>query len=186
MKALVLYGTTEGQTRKIAGFVADKLRQIGDSVTVMDGTSVQWDFWLGEFDAVILAASIHAGQYQASIVQFAHHHWERLNQMPSLFVSVSLSAADPNPEGLKSIAACAERFIRETGWRADVKHVAGAFRFTEYDFFKRWVMKVIAWERGVKGGAAQSDLELTDWPQVDEIVREFHDRAIAQLRAKGA
>lgn len=184
MKVLVLYATTEGQTRKVASYVADRLRQAGDSVTLMDATAVQWDFWLGEFDAAVLAASIHANQYQSSIIQFARHHYERLNQIPSLFISVSLSAAEQDAEGLKSIAACADRFTRETGWKADVRHVAGAFRFTEYDFFKRWVMHLIAWEKGVKGGAAQSDLELTDWAQVDEIAASFHKRASTRSKAR--
>lgn len=187
MKILVLYGTTEGQTRKIAGFIADKLRAMGDAVTLMDATSVQWDFWLGEFDAAILAASIHAGQYQSAIVHFARCHYERLNQMPSLFVSVSLSAANEKDlEGWKSIERCAESLSRETDWKPDVKHVAGAFRFTEYDFFKRWTMRIVAWEKGVKGGAGGSDLELTDWVELDNIIAAFRQRAVSQLRTKPA
>jgi menaquinone-dependent protoporphyrinogen oxidase len=100
MKDLVAYGTTEGQTRKIAGFVADKLRELGDDVKVVDATTVEWDFWLGAFDAAVVAASIHSGRYQSSIVQC---HYERLNKMPSLFLSVSLSAANAqDEEGAKS------------------------------------------------------------------------------------
>jgi menaquinone-dependent protoporphyrinogen oxidase len=185
MKILVLYGTTEGQTRKIAGFIADKLRTMGDTVTLMDATTVEWDFWLGEFDAAILAASIHAGQYQSAIVHFARCHYERLNQMPSLFISVSLSAASmENPADLKSIEHCADSLSRETDWKPEVKHVAGAFRFTEYDFFKRWTMRIVAWEKGVKGGAGRSDLELTDWNQLEDVVKAFRRRAESRLGSK--
>ncbi|MGZ8407278.1 MAG: flavodoxin domain-containing protein, partial [Caulobacteraceae bacterium] len=56
----------------------------------------------------------------------------------------------------------------ETGWKpAAVHHVAGAFRFTQYDFFKRMMMKKIAREKGVNVDA-KHDLELTDW---DDLVR---------------
>lgn len=41
MKVVVLYGTTEGQTRKIAEFAADKLRVMGDEVTLMDASTVE-------------------------------------------------------------------------------------------------------------------------------------------------
>lgn len=185
MNILVLYGTTEGQTRKIAGFIADRLRTMGDTVTLMDATSVEWDVRLGKFDAAILAASIHAGQYQSAVVHFARCHYERLNQMPSLFISVSLSAANREDlQGHKSIERCAENLSRETGWKPDVKHVAGAFRFTEYDFFKRWTMRIIAWEKGVKGGPGGSDLELTDWTQLENVVEAFRRHAANRLASK--
>jgi menaquinone-dependent protoporphyrinogen oxidase len=186
MKVLVLYGTTEGQTRKIAGFVAEKLREAGDAVTLMDATTVEWDFVLGAFDAAILAASIHAGQYQSSIVHFARCHWERLNKMPSLFLSISLSAADKeDAEALKSITHCADTLIRETGWTPHVKQIAGAFRFAEYDFFKRWVMRLVAWEKGVKS-AAGTDLELTDWVELSEVVTDFRTRALKQRHTEAS
>lgn len=181
MKVIVLYGTTEGQTRKIAEFAADKLRGMGDEVTLMDASTVEWDFWLGAFDAAIVAASIHTGCYQPRVVQFAQCHYERLNQMPSLFLSVSLSAASPSDdEGVESMRHCADEFSRQTGWKANVEHIAGAFRFTEYDFFKRWVMRLLAWEKGLKTKSGASGLELTNWPALDEIICAFHERALKQ------
>lgn len=163
MKVLVLYGTTEGQTRKIAEFLAKHLRDIGDAVTLVDATGDTSLVDLRAYDAAIVAASLHAGQYQGPVVHFvrANHAW--LNLMPSAFVSVSLSAAGTDPEDLKGIADCAERFKAETSWTMpEVHQVAGAFRFTEYDFFKRWVLKLIAWEKGVKVEPGK-DVELTDW-----------------------
>ena len=40
MKILLLYGTTEGQTRKVSEFVANKLRSYGDVVTMLDATAL--------------------------------------------------------------------------------------------------------------------------------------------------
>jgi menaquinone-dependent protoporphyrinogen oxidase len=187
MKVLVLYGTTEGQTRKIAGFVGDRLKASGDDVTLMDASTVPWDFWFGPFDAAVLAASIHAGHYQQALVQFAQCHYERLNGMPSLFLSVSLSAATPqDAEGMESIRDCAEAFRRDTGWKAKVEHIAGAFRFTEYDFFKRWVMRLVAWDKGAKKSGGSSDVELTDWPALQRILEEFRSEAVAKLSRKSS
>jgi menaquinone-dependent protoporphyrinogen oxidase len=49
---------------------------------------------------------------------------------------------------------------------------AGAFRFTRYDFFKRWAMKLIAAQKGIDADTSK-DLELTDWPALDAFVKEF-------------
>ncbi len=182
MKTLVLYGTTEGQTRKIAEFVANRLKQRRDNVTLAHVADAPSDLRPDDYDAAILAASLHAGIYQEPLIKFARAHQERLNLMPSMFLSVSLSAAGKEPEELRGIAECAERFKRETGWAAEVHHVAGAFRFTEYDFFKRWVMRLIAWEKGVKIGPSQ-ELELTDWDALAEIADDFRTRAASPRKA---
>lgn len=186
MKALIVYGTTEGQTRKIADFVANRLRKLGDQVTLVEAAEAPWDLRPNEYEAAILAASLHAGIYQKPLVGFARTHHLRLCQMPALFLSVSLSAASRDPGDLTSTAACAERFKQETGWTsAVVHHVAGAFRFTEYDFFKRWVMRLIAWEKGVSVGSSQ-ELELTDWNVLAEIADKFHISAATAQKSLSA
>jgi menaquinone-dependent protoporphyrinogen oxidase len=179
MRILVLYGTTEGQTRKIADFVTTKLKDRGAIVAMIDAADVPWDLLPQDYDAAILAGSLHAGVYQTPLIHFARKHHEALNKLPTAFLSVSLAAAGKDADDLKSIAACADAFRKETGWTGgEVHHIAGAFRFAEYDFFKRWMMKVIAWERGLKTGGI-IELELTDWDELARIVQVFHDRATA-------
>ncbi len=179
MRFLVLYGTTEGQTRKIADFVTTKLKDRGDVVAMIDAADVPPDLQPQDYDAAILAASLHAGDYQGPLVHFARKHHEALNTMPTAFLSVSLSAAGKDPDDLKGTVACALRFQKDSGWNPnEVHHVAGAFRFTEYDFFKRWMMKVIAWERGMRTSGVD-ELELTDWDALSQIVGSFHERAAA-------
>ena len=186
MKTLIAYGTTEGQTRKVVDFVANRLRKLGDQVTLVEAADAPWDLRPNEYEAAILAASLHAGIYQEPLIKFARTHSERLNQMPSAFLSVSLSAAGHEPEELKGIAECAERFKQETGWTpTEVHHVAGAFRFTKYDFFKRWVMRLIAWEKSVKVGPSQ-ELELTDWDELTKIADAFRSRAAAKQASTAA
>lgn len=178
MKLLVLYGTTEGQTAKIAEFVAARLRFAGDDVTLLDAASAA-SLDVAGFRGAILAASVHVGMYQKPVVEFARAHADWLKRTPSAFLSVSLSAASSDAEELKSLATIAEGFKAHTGWtNAEIHHVAGAFRFTEYDFFKRWLMRVIAWEKGVKATPGQ-DLELTDWNALGATIDALRARFAA-------
>jgi menaquinone-dependent protoporphyrinogen oxidase len=186
MKFLILYATTEGHTHKVADFAANRLKARGDSVTVVDAAQAPWDLKPNDFDAAILAASLHDGRYQTQMIDFARKHREQLNQMPSTFLSVSLSAAGRDPDDLTNAAICADFFRKETGWaNGDVYHVAGAIRFGEYDFFKRWIMKIIAWERSLDVTGIQ-ELELTDWEALAKAVDSFRNRAAEQQPAAPA
>ena len=176
MKILILYGTTEGQTRKIAGFTAARFRDAGDSVTLIDATQDTTAVNLRDYDATIIAGSLHVGRYQSSVVHFARANHATLNAMPSAFISVSLAAAGTDPEDVQGIATCADHFKSETSWTtADIQHVAGAFRFAEYDYFKRLAMRLIAWRKGVHVEAGK-DLELTDWEALAASVDSLRDR----------
>ena len=92
MRILVLYATTEGQTRKIARHVMAVLSGIGHGVELMNVTESE-GVDLSRYDRAVLAGSLHAGGYQAALAGFARAQAARLNAMPTLFLPVSLSAA---------------------------------------------------------------------------------------------
>jgi menaquinone-dependent protoporphyrinogen oxidase len=162
MPILILYATTEGQTRKIARRAAAHLTQKGHSVELISAAeSGQIDPRL--YDRAILMASVHAGRYQDDFNSAVIRNTEALARLPAAFVSVSLSAASDDPEDHEGIAACVRKMQDETGWTPQhVEHVAGAFRFTRYDFLKSWAMRWIAAKRD-PGVSTSSDTEYTDW-----------------------
>jgi len=72
-----------------------------------------------------------------------------LAAIPSAFVAVSLTAALKDDKSPGELREMAEAFFRETGWApAITRNVAGALRYTEYDYFKRLLMKLIARQQG--------------------------------------
>ena len=184
MKILVLYGTTEGQTRKICEFIAERLRSKGDLVTMTDASAPTASVDLRDYEGAIVAASIHVGQYQHAVVQFVRDNHARLNQMPSAFVSVSLSTVDSDAEERESLATITDNFKAYTGWtNAEIHHVAGAFRASEYNFFKSWLMKLVAWEKSLKLEPGK-DLELTDWRALAATVDDLHARFVNAIARK--
>lgn len=176
MNILIVYGTTEGQTRKIATFMADQIKKRGETVTLIDSTDVPKSQKIEGFDAVIAAGSVHNGRHQASLFQFVRDHRESLQARPSALVSVSLSMASDDKEDRLDAAACAERFLTAAEWKPTVTQlVAGALRYTQYDFFKGWILKTIASSKGASTDTSR-DHEFTDWKDIQAFLDSFLNR----------
>ncbi|MFC6726091.1 flavodoxin domain-containing protein, partial [Halobium palmae] len=94
-----------------------------------------------------------------------------LNDRPTAFLSVSLSASD---EATRAEAeGYVDEFLAETGWTPDATlAVAGAVPYTKYGFLKRLLMKRIVGKRGGDTDTSR-DYEYTDWDAVDEFAAAF-------------
>lgn len=178
---LIAYATTDGQTRKIARFAADHLAAAGQSVELLNLEDAD-GLELARFDGAILAGSLHAGGYQKALARFARTEADRLAMMPTLFFAVSLSAAGTDPEDWEGLRKCLAGFETDTGWTPGrVEHVAGAFKFSEYDFFRAWAMRRIADQKGERIEPGM-DREYTDWA----ALRAALDAWVAGLPKAGA
>jgi menaquinone-dependent protoporphyrinogen oxidase len=163
MHILIAYATTDGQTRKIARFAADRLAGQGHAVELLNVEDAE-GLELSRFDGAVLAGSLHVGGYQKALRTFVTGARDGLAAMPTLFLSVSLSAAGTDPEDWAGLKTCLADFQDETGWSPSrTEHVAGAFKFSEYDFFRAWAMRRIADAKGETVEAGK-DREYTDWP----------------------
>lgn len=173
MKFLLIYGTTEGQTGKISRFVADRLGQEGHQTLVLNATEPTLAVDPRDFDAVIIAASVHAGRYQSTVIHYVREHLVAISARPNAFLSVSLAAAGNDEDDIEGLKQCIAEFTHKTGWTPHrVHHVAGAFRYTTYDFLKRWAMKYIAYRQGAPTDTTR-DYELTDWDDLTRFVDSF-------------
>ena len=72
MNILIVYGTTEGQTRRICRFCADHLIAQGHSVELMQASGEEAEMDLSRFDAAIVAASVHLRVYQIAARKGQH------------------------------------------------------------------------------------------------------------------
>lgn len=172
MKVLICYASTEGQTRKICRFCADQIFALGHSVEMLD-VSDAGDLELAGFDAAVLAGSVHTGKVQRELAEFARAHAGALNRMASLYLQVSLAAAGDDEHEHADLRRIAGEFTSGAGWAPDATHhIAGAFRFTQYDFFRSWAMRYIAAQKGQRADP-HSDKEFTDWAALAGIMRDW-------------
>ncbi|MDZ7757978.1 flavodoxin domain-containing protein [Rhodohalobacter sp.] len=173
MKLMIVYGSTEGQTRRISEFLRDESEIAGHVPTLFDAMVTPPAPDPSEFDAVLIAASLHGGKYQVTVKDFVQKYHGNLNQMNSCFLSVSLTAATDEPESWKELKQHTEDFLLETGWKPKfIEQIAGALLYTQYDYFKRFIMRMISRRSGGDTDTTQ-DHEYTDWDQVRGVIRKI-------------
>ena len=169
MNILLLYGTTEGQTRKIAGFCKEHLTEGGHSVEVRKSEQRSSDLEISEFDAVILAGSVHQKSHQESLENFAFAHCEQLEKLPTLLISVSLSIAFEN--GKEEAESYVRHFVENTGFKpGKVALVGGALKFEMYGYYMSHIIEHIVLKDREK---INEDREFTDWNALKSTLDEF-------------
>jgi menaquinone-dependent protoporphyrinogen oxidase len=175
-RVLILYGTTDGHTRKIAATLREALRAEGLHAYVTDAKYGAATVVPEDYDGIIVAASLHAGGFQKPVVRWARTHAAQLNRMPTAFLSVCLAVLEQRAETRRELDAILGRFQRSTGWRpALIKPVAGALPYTKYKWLKRWIMRRIVAKAGGDTDTTR-DYEYTDWDDLWAFARAFGRR----------
>jgi menaquinone-dependent protoporphyrinogen oxidase len=169
-RVLVVYGTTDGHTAKIAESVAGTLRETGVDVDVAEakrGPRAE------EYDAVIVAASVHGGKYQRGVRRWAGANAAALNRRPSAFVSVCLGVLQREERVQREVGDIMARFLSSAGWQpVFTTTVAGALLYTQYNPLMRWIMKRIAASAGGDTDTSR-DYVYTDWAALRAFVEDF-------------
>jgi menaquinone-dependent protoporphyrinogen oxidase len=173
IRVLIAYGSSEGQTARIAEYLAGVIRDQGHDAFPVDTKRAGIPEPDG-YDAVIVGASVHLGKHQSCVRDFVREHRSALERVPSAFFSVSLAAQDTTDAARREVRGYVEKFVQETGWRpGKVGLFAGALVYTKYGFFKRWVMKKIASSKGSPDTDTSRDYFYTDWADVRRFAEGF-------------
>ena len=170
-KLLVAYTTYDGHTAKIAERIVSALRHADCAVEMCDLARSRPQRPLEDYDGVIAGGPLHGGKHPLQLVKFVSENRSALNEQPSAFFSVSLSAAG-NEEQQGDATRCLNEFLEQTGWEpTSTSIVAGALLYRKYGFIKRWMMKMIV-KRGGDTDTSRNYV-YTDWDAVDHFANEF-------------
>jgi menaquinone-dependent protoporphyrinogen oxidase len=183
---LLIYATREGHTRRIAEHVGARLDYHQQTFELVDAAHLPQAFSLAKYSSAIVSASLHTGKHEPEMAKFVKRHLNELQQIPTLFLSVSLSertVEDPQAPAEKraqaeaDVARTIDSFLKETGWRpSHVAAVAGALLYSKYNFVIRFIMKRIAKNAGGPVDTSR-DYEFTDWLKLDLLIAEFVESA---------
>jgi len=170
MKALVLYSTRDGQTHAIASYIASCMKEKAecDVLELTHGERVN----LAQYDQVLIGASIRYGHFNAVLDKFIKRNVDQLNNMPSAFFCVNLTARKPETRTPQT-NPYVRKFLLATPWQPALCGVfAGALRYPRY----RWIDKVmIQLIMRMTGGETDTskEVEYTDWEQVKKFAEDF-------------
>lgn len=182
MKFLIIYGTTEGQTRKIARFMKEVLLDNGHQVILADASEVPEK--PNTFDAILIGGSVHGHKYQSAISHYISDNLTALNQIPGAFFSVSLAAASEMDDEHQELQKITAKFLAKKGWKPLLTtQLAGALKYTQCDYLKRLIMKLISRKEGQNTDSSQ-DYEYTDWNAVKLFVNKFEHKVMKTVNEK--
>jgi menaquinone-dependent protoporphyrinogen oxidase len=171
MKILIAYGTSEGQTRTIARAVAARVHELGHDAHLYDTASLE-DIHVDSYEKIVVAGSVHHQHHQESVEVFVMASLAELQKRPTLFLSVSLSAAFS--EGMSEAQSYVDAFLVSTGWKPTQSLlVAGALRYAEYDYFKAQMIEHVVLKGRKVEGLPKGDYEFTDWESLFRAIDSF-------------
>jgi menaquinone-dependent protoporphyrinogen oxidase len=173
MNILILYGSLEGQTKKIAEYVADMLRQNNHQVSVQPGEKLPDHFSVINYDAAIIGGPIHMGKYPACINSFVATNIDWLNNIPSAFFTVCMAINSTRAESRERALQYGMDFLAQAGWCPRLNDTfSGAVKYTQYNLITRFIMKMISKREGGNTDTSQ-DHEYTDWAAVKHFTKKF-------------
>jgi len=182
-RMLIVYGSSHGQTAKIAERIGEVLRLEGCDSTVVDADAMPIRLDLGRYDAVLVGASIIRSGHQRSVRDFLRTHAQALRALPTGFFSVSGSAASADPAVRAEATRLMEEFLAEQQFEPELRATfGGAIAYTRYNPLLRWMMKRISEKEGGPTDTSR-DHELTDWTAVERFARQAEALPTSPLAA---
>jgi len=167
MKTLILYFTTDGQTKLIAERLAEHITHETELRSLREHANMT-DEQLAAFDQIVIGASVRYGHFNPLVYQFIAQHFAILNQKMTAFYGVNLTARKPNRQTPESNTYI-RKFLQKILWRpTHVEVIAGALFYPRYSWFDRTMIRFI-----MKLTKGETDItreyEYTDWAQVERL-----------------
>jgi menaquinone-dependent protoporphyrinogen oxidase len=176
-RVLIIYGSEEGQTAKVAQHMAELFGSRHHAVDLVHGKQAPADLAIDSYDGVLVGASIHMGHHQKYMVDLVRRHRHELASKLSAFFTICLTAKSEAPEDIAQVQQYLQDFMQATDWYPDqVAAFAGALLYTQYGMIKRFIMRSVSKKAGGDADTSR-DYEYTDWESVDDFV-DWFDKAM--------
>lgn len=167
-RVLLVYTSREGHTRRIMERIAARLQTRGVTGELFNAEQQQTAPALTEFGCVVIAGPIHYGHYHPQLAKFVQQHLQALEQRPSIFVSINLTARKPNKNTAET-SPYVSKFLTKVNWQpSEVEVFAGALKYDQLRPFDRFMIRFIMWM--TKGPTdVNQHYDFTPWDEVDQF-----------------
>ena len=175
MKTLILYSSHDGQTKKIAEFLATLVKGFVQVQPLQLGIDIS------DFDRVIIGASIRYGHFNKMLYQFIEKNVELLQERQNAFFGVNLTARKAGKDTPETNSYI-QKFLARISWRPEYVAVfAGALLYPRYKWFDRIMIQLIM---RLTGGETDptKEIEYTDWSKVESFAEKLNLVEISPLK----
>ena len=170
MDDLIIYSSTDGQTKKICETIKENLPS-GNKFKLISLDEALY-FNLEKCEKIIIGASIRYGRHNKKVLDFIIKNKNILDLKKTAFFSVNVvarkeekSTPETNPYVLN--------FLKKTNWKPDKLSVfAGKVDYPNYNFFNKIVIRFIMMI--TKGPTdINNSYEFTNWENVRKFAKEL-------------
>ena len=168
-KILIVYSTTDGQTKNIC----EKIIKIGEKKGTIDLLSVDQvsDLSISKYRKIIIGASIRYGKHNPLVYEFIKLNKEELEKKFTAFFTVNV-VARKKEKNLPETNPYMKKFLELSGWQPNKLAVfAGRIDYPSYRFFDRLIIRFIMFITKGPTDVTQT-YEFTDWKKVEKFAKE--------------
>ena len=170
MNSLIIYSTTDGQTKKICETIINS-SEYKNSFEIF---SLEEAFKkkLENYDRIIIGASIRYGRHSPMVYEFIEKNKKFLLNSKSAFFSVNVVARKIE-KNTPNTNPYIKKFLKKTSWRPDKLGVfAGKIDYPNLTFINRNIIRLIMFL--TKGPTNTKKIyEFTDWQEVKRFSKDL-------------
>ena len=172
MNSLIVYSSTDGQTKKICEVIKDNSVN-KDSFEIFSIDEV-FNQNLSKYNQIIIGASIRYGKHSHKVYKFINKNKDVLSNLKSAFFSVNVVARKPE-KNMPNTNPYIKKFLKKTNWRPRKLGVfAGKIDYPRLSFINKIVIRLIMFI--TKGPTNTNNIyEFTDWQRVKKFINEFDE-----------
>ena len=170
MSCLLIYSSTDGQTKKICDVIKENLPNNNPIQICTVDEAINLD--INNYDQIILGASIRYGNYKSNLFKFIKNNIQILDKKKNAFFSVNV-VARKTEKNTPSTNPYIKKFLKKTCWRPKkIEVFAGKVDYPNYNFFNKLVIRFIMYITKGPTDISQS-YEFTDWEKVKKFSKEL-------------
>ena len=172
MNSVIIYSTTDGQTKKICETIKDNSinRDSYEIVSLEDAFHKK----LEKYEKIIIGASIRYGRHNPRIYNFIRNNKNTLEKKKSAFFSVNVVARKPDKD-TPNTNPYIKKFLKKSSWQPKKLGVfAGKIDYPRLSFINkniiRFIMLITSGPTNIK-----NTYEFTNWLRVKKFISEFDE-----------
>ncbi|MDD3181794.1 MAG: menaquinone-dependent protoporphyrinogen IX dehydrogenase [Alphaproteobacteria bacterium] len=169
----LIYASHDGQTRKVAFYLAEKLMDHGLVLTMDDLNAIppsQQDML--EPEQIILLAPVRHGHHLSVMDRFVHKNRIILETKSLVVVSLNLTARKKGKDTPETNPYM-RKWIKKLGIHPEIQAVfAGKLEYARYRWWEKQMIRVIM---KITGGPTNlgANIDFTQWDRVDALAAQI-------------